>query len=128
MLTYEPVEKTAIELPINVVTEWKNRRLPGRSRDECSRNKVTASLCQRAKPELTESAVVIPERPVHTMLNLLALRRRAERFPRRQALDRSCLSIADVIEAKERSKYEESIDTAVSGTLCAGRRPRTTSF
>jgi hypothetical protein len=44
------------------VTECENCPLPACSRDECSRNSVTASVSQRAQPELTESVIVIPER------------------------------------------------------------------
>src|ERR1700756_692404 len=58
-------QETAIEVPFNVVTEWKNCPPSARSRDVCRRNSVTASLSQQAQRELTESVIVIPERPSH---------------------------------------------------------------
>jgi len=63
MLRSEPSKQTAIELPINVVTECKNCPLPACSPDDCSRNSVRRlHLNEQSKGSL-RSVIVIPERP-----------------------------------------------------------------
>jgi len=81
MLRSEPSKKQQSSFQINVLTECKDSPLPTFSRDDCSRNSVTASVSQRAQQAHWErdcnswTAVV-------TMLNPLAQRRGAERFPK----------------------------------------------
>ena len=120
MLRSEPSNKTAIEVPINLVTECKNCPLPACSRDECSRNSVTASLSQRAHQGLTESVIVIPERPVPTMLNPLAQQRRVERLPRLQALELQLQINADVIQVDKlrKLKSDDGVSRQAKERMC----------
>jgi hypothetical protein len=99
MVRCERAEKTAIEVPINVVTEWNNCPFAACSRKECRRNSVMASLSQRGQQEPTENIIVIPEQAVSTMLNPLAERCGLNAFRRFKRWKSSCTSIADVSEA-----------------------------
>jgi hypothetical protein len=74
------------------------------ARDECSRNSVTASLSQRAQQELSESVILIPERPFSR--SWIHWHNDAGLSPSKgfKRWNSSCRSIADVIEADRLTK------------------------